>query len=146
MVCICPKESILNYQIFIILDNPLRCALCFVDRFDTTPVLLRFGVIDSQRIGHFTGEVEAYLCLRDKGHTGKLIVDIIGCNGPVCNKQLFSMWRRTMRITPGWKVWEFFDRTCIFWTRGEKHHERVYGVGSAYSLLSDTKPHLRFTN
>lgn len=109
-------------------------------------VWLRFGVIDGKRIGHFTGEVEAYLCLRDKGQSGRLIVDIVGCVEPVCNKQLFSMWRRAMRITPGWKLWRFFDRTCSFWTRGDSHHVRAYGVGSAYRLLSDTKPHLRFTS
>ena len=128
--------------LIIILSGPLVLIIVLLRPL----VWLRFGVIDSQRIGHFTGEVEAYLCHRENEKLNHRIMDIVGCIEPVCNKQLLSMWKRVMRITPGWKLWKFFDKACIFWTRGEKHHARLYNVGSAYRLLSDTEPHLFFTN
>jgi len=97
----------------------------------------------SQRIGHFAIDVEAYLCAREKPihHMG----DIIGCPKPVCNLQLQTMWDRTLRIIPGAPLWRMLDRSCRFWTRGDKHHVKLYDRNTDYRLFMTTGPHLHFT-
>lgn len=109
-------------------------------------VLLRFGALVSQRIGHFVIDVEAYLCARDRARAGRRIVDIIGCPEPVCNIQIKSMWERSLRITPGGILWERLAAACRFWTRGENHRVQLYGRRTDYKLFSNTKAHLTFTD
>ena len=109
-------------------------------------VLLRFGAMVSDRIGHFLIDVEAYVCARDRKKPSRRTVDIIGCPDPVCNIQLKAMWERTLRITPGGRLWEYVAAACQFWTRGESHRIQFYGRRSDYKLFSNTEAHLRFTD
>lgn len=109
-------------------------------------VFLRFGTMLSQRIGHFTADVEAYLCTRDREKPNRRTVDIIGCPEPVSNIQVMSMWKRTLRITPGARLWKYLDEACRFWTRGDLHHVSLYARGVDYKLFLTTETHLSFTD
>ena len=107
-------------------------------------VLLRFGTMLSDRIGHFSGNVEAYLCEQDIYKQSHPTIDIIGCPEPVCNRQLKKMWARMITIMPGAWLWKLLDRSCQFWTRGDTHHVKLDGIAS-YRLFLSTQPHLSFT-
>lgn len=109
-------------------------------------ILLRFGTMVSTRIGHFAADVEAYLCARELEGPGHHIFDIIGCPEPVCNRQLYIMWARTLRITPGARFWIHLDRACQFWTRGDVHHVKLGNRTTDFRLLLNTERHLSFTN
>jgi len=109
-------------------------------------VLLRFGTMRYERIGHFAADTESYLCVRDREKLSRrTVMDVIGCPDPVCNQQLKVMWARTLRITSGAALWKFLDRACLFWTRGSVHHAKLVSRGSNYKLFIGTEPHLNFT-
>jgi putative glycosyltransferase (TIGR04372 family) len=109
-------------------------------------VWFRFGVMRSDRFGHFIADVEVYLCERDRLQTSKKIIDIIGCPTPTCNSQLERMWRRNMRITPGGSLWDYFRKACEFWSQSEKNSVRVGGLIENYSLILNSRAHLSFTS
>jgi putative glycosyltransferase (TIGR04372 family) len=109
-------------------------------------IWLRFGNMISQRIGHFAIETEAYLCARDRDNPGSQNIDIMGCPEPVCNRQLKAMWARTLRITPGARLWSILDRACRLWTRGDAHHAKLDSWTTDHRFFFTTEPHLSFTN
>ena len=109
-------------------------------------VLVRFGILRSERIGHFAADTEAYLCGLDQEPSAKFRVDIIGCLEPVCNLYLKQMWKRTFPITSGAYLWRLLDRSCQFWTRGDIHHAKMDGLSKYYKYLLITPPHLYFTD
>ncbi len=130
------------FPILVIAAAPLVLLIVTIRPF----VLLRFGTMMSQRIGHFAIDVEAYLCARELKKPSHYIVDIIGCPEPACNRQLQMMWARTLHITPCAGLWYILDYACQFWTRGNMHHVKLYDRRTDYSLFFTTKPHLGFTN
>ena len=109
-------------------------------------VLIRFGTMKSQRIGHFVSDVEAYLCVRDQEQQIRNTLDFIGCPRPVCNTQIMTMWARTLRIVPGGMFWNYVAMSCRFWTGGDRHNVNLYGRYTDFKLFTNTKPHLQFTN
>ena len=108
-------------------------------------VLVRFGRMRSERIGHFASDVEAFLCARDREKPDRYIIDNIYCPEPVCNRHLRTMWARIIRITPGASLWEILDRGCQFWTRGDLQHIQLSGRSKDYRLFPVSEPHLSFT-
>ena len=108
-------------------------------------VIIRFGTMPSGRIGHFAGDIEAYLCLREREHATRRTVDIIGCPQPACNTQLELMWERKIRVTPGATLWKVLDEACLFWTRGERHHVKLYGRRKDYVIFPYIKIQLQFS-
>ena len=107
-------------------------------------VLVRFGRMRSERIGHFALDVEAYLCALDRKRPHRY-TDYIYCPEPVCNRHLRKMWARVIRISPGISLWEILNSACLFWTRGESHHIQLSGRYKDYRLFSASDPHLSFT-
>ena len=61
--------------------------------------LVRLGGLISNRLGHFAGNTEVYLCERDAGINvpNKPYVDIFYM-GPICNQQLAKMWKRELKL------------------------------------------------
>ncbi len=58
-------------------------------------VVIRFGPLRSERIGHFAANTELYLCNRDVNGNGKHTFDILYHMKPICNQQLKKMWECT---------------------------------------------------
>ena len=124
-----------------IVSTPIVLLIIIIRPF----ILIRFGSLYSYRIGHFAADTEAYLCnLDEKPH--KAQIDIISCPKIVCNKHLKKMWARTFRIFPGSWLWEILDRSCQFWTRGDRHHIKLAGLSSDYKYFLNTSAHLNFTH
>ena len=138
--CRKPAQRVLAF-LSIIFNAPLVLLVVLIRPL----VWIRFGVMRSDRIGHFIGDVEAYLCTRDLEVRGRRVIDIIGCPQPVCNRQVLSMWSRVFLIVPGGKLWGYVDAACMFWTRGEDHHVKLYGRVNDYWAIKDARCHLAFT-
>ena len=51
-------------------------------------VVIRFGPLRSERIGHFAGNTELYLCERDTDKSNTRTFDFFYHGGPICNQQL----------------------------------------------------------
>ena len=54
-------------------------------------VLIRFGELRSERIGHYVGNTEMYLCRRDAGMDNQHAIDIFYHRLPISNQQLKKM-------------------------------------------------------
>lgn len=65
-------------------------------------LLIRFGYMISDRIGHFGANTELYLCEQDAGINvpERRYIDIFYLNSIVCNKQLLLMWKRLLHVWP----------------------------------------------
>lgn len=70
-------------------------------------ITIRFGVLYTDRIGHFAANTELYLCERDaKINTPKNFHIDIFCIGdkPICNHYLLKKWSEKLVIWPKWLV------------------------------------------
>lgn len=113
------------------------------------PVLwIRFGLLTSQRIGHFVTDAEFYLCEREVGMQNPKAIDIFGFGEAICNAHLKVMCNRVLHIH------NFVKHLCRvnrFIPGGSKNDIRIvssesYGSRDVEGLLQRTKPHLSFTS
>lgn len=68
-------------------------------------LLIRFGMLNSLRIGHFAANTELYLCELDAAinKPKQQYVDFFYLSDkPECNTTLTKMWQRTINILPAW--------------------------------------------
>jgi putative glycosyltransferase (TIGR04372 family) len=65
-------------------------------------ILIRFGLLNARRIGHYAANTENYLCERDMGKYPSNAFDLFGFGSfPVCNNFLTKLWKRNLIIVPG---------------------------------------------
>lgn len=107
-------------------------------------VVIRFGMLRSENIGHFAANTELYLCERDIGLHGRRVYDFFSHRMPICNQQLAKMWARLLHISP---VYRYFDRASRRLPGWKKHWIPVFARGDVdvKNLIISTKTHLNFT-
>ena len=111
-------------------------------------LLVRWGDLRSDRIGHFAANTELYLCERDAGLNlpGRHHVDIFFMEGPICNQQLAKMWKRVLRVWPAWivlalrRVNRLIPGGAVHEIGSNTQHDR-----DVHNLLDRFPPHLKFT-
>ena len=138
--------------ILIILSFPLYIIylpIIFVIYVMGQSIILRFGALQSSRIGGFTTNTEMYLCkkaLLEKKEDKKFI-DFFYLNA-ISNLYLKKMWKRKLKIFPKFFIWplenlnKFFS---IFFDFPKKHsipHELERDVDDVFIQF---KNHLTFT-
>lgn len=129
-------------KLLVIIFAPIVLLITLLRPF----IVIRFGSLRSDRIGHFTADTEAYLCAKDEEKSRIKTLDIIGCHEPVCNLQILKMWSRTFKITRGELLWRILDSSCQYWTRSTTHHIQLYARYKDYPLFLKYESHLKFTN
>ena len=119
----------LRSLIYLLLQTPvylLSIPLIIILRLINSWYLIRWGELDSNRIGHFSVFTEIYCCKRDAGINtpSQKYLDLFYMKKFVCNKQLEKMWRRSLIILPAWllrplsRVNSFF---CLFISSFKEH-------------------------
>lgn len=113
-------------------------------------ILIRFGQIGTERIGHFAIDPELYLCKRDAGLCGQKIYDIFYFTDSFGNRQLKKMWKRTLRVSFFASPVDRFNRLFPGW---EKHviplrvgWLALKTYGDPEGFLDSTQKHLFFTH
>jgi len=111
-------------------------------------VVIRFGKIDSDRIGALVGGPELYLCKRDAGIQGHNTLDIFFFGGAISNQQLAKMWKRCLRIFSFVKMLHLANNIL---PGGEKHVVNIGGINIVSNrddqgLLGKYSSHLIFTS
>jgi len=108
-------------------------------------VTIRFGRLYSDRIGHFAGNTEMYLCERDAGIYGSHTYDIFYCGSFICNHQLKKMWDDHLHIfSPAIVI------RCLSWANQRLPGAAIHTVKmpsdqDANNYLSRLGTHLTFT-
>ena len=119
----------LRSLIYLLLQTPiylLSIPLIVILRLIKSWYLIRWGELDSNRIGHFAINTELYCCECDAGinSPSQKYLDLFYLRKYVCNKQLEKMWRRSLIILPAWllrplsRVNRFF---CLFISSFKEH-------------------------
>ena len=108
-------------------------------------VVIRFGRLSVDRIGHMAWDIEFYLCESDVMGNDLKTVDFFCYELPIANKQLLRMWRRTLKVSrlvyPLWRCnrllpgGELHDFRLCFFTKYEE----------ARNLVEKSNVHLKFT-
>ena len=77
---------------------PFAIPVVLVIRLLRPLIIIRFGQLRSDRIGHFVGNTEMYLCERDVGIYDPRTFDVFYCSSHICNHKLKEMWGRHLHI------------------------------------------------
>jgi len=142
--------KLVNYAkkyIFMIMVSPISVTIFLLVRLIRPLYLVRFNRLIGWRIGHFTANVELYLCEKDffiNQPSGPLL-DIWYHTSRPCNKQLDKMWKRIIFIAP----------ECIFfvvhWINSLVPGGEIHEIGDnacddrdVYDLIDRSQPHLKF--
>lgn len=109
-------------------------------------VLVRFGKLDSSRIGHFASFPEIYLCEREAGINKKRTYDIFYCDELISNHQLKKMWKRILHISTFPSLAFLANRVNCCLPGCNKHIVPMEECKDLYGFYKHTPPHLSFTN
>jgi putative glycosyltransferase (TIGR04372 family) len=107
-------------------------------------ILIRFGPLVSSRIGYYAGNTEMYMCKRDAGLQSQKTMDyFFNENPPICNKQLYLMWNRVLRIN---KLTKYFYIANKLVPGSKKHTiSGTFNERDVHNLYERVPPHLKFT-
>jgi putative glycosyltransferase (TIGR04372 family) len=110
--------------------------------------LVRFGVLLSNRIGHFAANTELYLCERDANINvpkNKIYLDLFYMEEPISNHQLAKMWRPLLNVCPRWLLGPVVNLNRIL------PGGRIHTIGNntqsdrdVLNLCDKYPPHLEF--
>ena len=105
-------------------------------------VLLRFGILISDRIGHFCANTELYCLEKRNLNSTKRHRDFFILRYPVSNKQLLKMWRRKLNFHDFLRN---IDRVNRMIPGGDDHTIRLPSDRDTKNLFHGTKPQLYFS-
>lgn len=106
-------------------------------------VLIRFGPLQSERIGHFAANTELYLCERDAGLQDPKAIDIFYHASQISNAQLKTMWDRTLHIS---SLARWLDWANRILPGGKKHIIVMPSDRDVHGLFNHMQVHLSFTS
>ena len=129
-----------------ILTAPLTVPVVLLVRIIRPFLLIRFGPLLDRRIGHFSSNIELYLCEREAGIRDNKAVDIFFHTNPVSNRQLKKMWDRT----PDLRICGFaclLDKVNRYIPGGKIHKipPSAFEDRDIHNLFCRIPPHLFFT-
>ena len=108
---------------------------------------VRIGCLWSNRIGHFAGNTEVYLCEVDAGmHPGGRFGGWTVwhyLNPTVCNRQLERMWKRVLRVWQFSRVVWLVNRQFAGWDRFGAEGTQL--DRDVHNLYEKQAPHIGFT-
>ena len=93
----------------------------FIIRLVSNVILIRFGELPSNRIGHFTNDVDQYICNLKK-KKDFFTLDFFYLTKPVCNYELVKIFRKYLYILPTILVFPFLLINRIKFIGSAKHN------------------------
>jgi putative glycosyltransferase (TIGR04372 family) len=139
------KMRILGRMGITLLVSPVSLVVCLAARALRPLVLVRFGPLVSDRIGHYAANTEIYLCERDANPPSRPVLDLFYDRPPIANRQLQRMWRRVIHLSP---IYRWVDSVNRLLPGAETHRVDVYASEGwdRDQLLRGSRPHLSFTD
>ena len=122
---------------------PLALGVVLLIRILRPLILIRFGQLRSERIGHFSLNTELYLCEKDVGKQPISSIDLFCHNYPISNKQLKKMWDRTLLVS---ELTRLPGKVNMKIPGYGPHTIFVPPDRDIHGLLTRTNTHLRFTD
>lgn len=136
---------VLVRKLLMTLEVALAVPFVLAARLLRPLVLIWFGGLPSESIGHLSIDMELFLCRKDAGWYGRRTMDLFCCALPVCNQQLKRMWERTVHVSRFALAAERINR-CLPGGRGNRIPFDQNPINAdTHGLLVTSPPHLRFT-
>ena len=142
-----------NYHRFIRLirlavSTPIAAIFVLVIRIIRLVLLVRIGVMRSDRIGHFALETELWLLEQESGVAArpKRSIDVWYAPEPIANRVLYKMWKQVLNIWPNWLMVAVFRMNQLI--PGTSVHEIKNATSSCldvHNLLDIYPPRLKFS-
>ena len=106
----------MRFELLYLFAYPFALLTVLCVRLIRPWLIIRLGILRSERIGHFSIHPEIYLSGLDCGieNPNKPFLDIWSLGRYTSNHQLAKMWRRSLRIWPYWIVWPLFRINASF--------------------------------
>ena len=113
-------------------------------------ILIRFGNLSSSRLGHFAADTELYLCELDAGvNIPKEKFKDFFYFDDVSNEQIAKMWKRKLKIFPGFLIKPFFllNKILSLFLPYFKNHivMPTQSDRDVHNLMDNFSPHISFT-
>lgn len=111
-------------------------------------ILIRIGSLYSDRIGHFAGNTELYLCELKAGinKPDSKFIDLFFLSGKISNNQLLKMWKRELNIISSILLYPiYFWFNIFFFTRIHIIKQPTSLDRDVYNLFDKYPPFLKFT-
>jgi hypothetical protein len=83
-------------------------------------ILIRFGVLTSQRIGHFAWDTEIYLSEKQI-EKKRNIIDLFCFTDVVCNKFLADKWKQNLIVILSYILFPIIRLNNMFWSLYKKN-------------------------
>ena len=106
--------NILKNDMKLIISIPIALILIFFIILIRNFILIRFGLIHSDRIGHFAANTELYLCLKKSQKIKIKTIDFFYFPTRPCNNQMALMIKRKLKVYPKFLVRPFCLITRYF--------------------------------
>jgi len=140
------KSFTANHVLFVV-GQLWAVPLLIIVRLLRPLFIIRMGILHSQYIGHYSGNLEIYLCERDSGiNWQKRHIDL-WCNQTdiISNKQIEKMWKRQVTVLPRFFLYPVYrlNRLISF---GKVHQiESTCHDRDVNNLLHTQPSHASFT-
>lgn len=137
---------VLNDKV-LFLSLPLALFILFILKIIKKLIHIRFGLIHSDRIGHFSANTELFLLEEIYNKNQKKFFDIYYFPRKPCNLFLAELWKRKLKIFPRFLIRPF----CLISRRLSIFEEFVCGKSIAgdmdsLNLYDKYDPILEFNN
>lgn len=108
--------QILNNEKFLLFTLPIAFIFLLFFKFIKRIFHIRFGLIHSDRIGHFTANTELFLLEEYHFDRSKKYFDIYYFPQRPCNSFLALLWKKRLRILPKFLIRPFclITRSLVF--------------------------------
>ncbi|HBQ52050.1 MAG TPA: glycosyltransferase, TIGR04372 family protein [Acidimicrobium sp.] len=127
---------------------PIALIFILLIRVIRPLVVVRIGVMRSDRIGHFVLETELQQLEIEHGIAKQPVrsFNIWYAPEPISNRVIYEMWKRVMRIWPNWFMVPVFRLNNLM--PGSRAHQIPNTASTCldvHNLIDDAPPHLSFT-
>lgn len=127
-----------------ILIYPFVLFLCLIIKIIKPFLFIRFGNLNSQKIGPFSSGPELNLCEKENRIQPNNSYDIYctSTTNYTCNKQLLKMWRRILRVN---QISKYFWNVMNLFSFGKEHIiKNSLNSRDIHGLLEKSPIHLSF--
>ena len=132
----------------LISSTPIALIFVVFIRIIRPLLLIRIGVLRSDRIGHFALETELWILERVSGVATrpKRSIDLWYAPEPIANRVLYKMWKQVLTIWPNWLMVAVFRVNNLI--PGATAHQIKNTTATCldvHNLLDIYPPRLKFT-
>jgi len=132
----------------LLVSTPIALIFVVFIRIIRPLLLIRIGVLRSDRIGHFALETELWLLEHQAGVASrpKRSIDLWYAPEPIANRVLYKMWNQVLTIWPNWLMVAVFRVNNLL--PGDSAHQIKAATSTCldvHNLLDIYPPRLKFT-